>query len=208
METVPKTCVRDLAWQGPARSPVHPSSGRGPQAGRQDHAGRRQLVDALHMPCHYVSADRAPHSKTEHGSLSSGIWPGIRAGPSNDRPGTSFSLIDDGAEASRGCSETVERFGTRTRPHGLPIKVLLLGLSSLLVQRGLTETLAGIAFEVHVPEWHIWSWMRQRRTEIDEEDAADVGGKREKAHEEVLQDPILSQLSEKTVGSARIGRKR
>jgi hypothetical protein len=43
------------------------------------------------------------------------------------------------------------------------------------------------------------SWMRQRRTQIDEEDATLTWAqKREKTHEQVLQDPILSQLSEKT----------
>ena len=53
------------------------------------------------------------------------------------------------------------------------------------------------------------SWMRQRRTEIDEEDAALTWAeKREKTHEQVLQDPILSRLSEKTVGPARVGCKR
>ena len=53
------------------------------------------------------------------------------------------------------------------------------------------------------------SWMRQRRTEIDEEDAALTWAeKREKTHEQVLRDPILSQLSKKTVGPARVGRKR
>ncbi len=53
------------------------------------------------------------------------------------------------------------------------------------------------------------SWMRQRRTEIDEEDAPLTWTeKREKTHEQVLRDPILSQLSEKTVAPARVGRKR
>jgi hypothetical protein len=53
------------------------------------------------------------------------------------------------------------------------------------------------------------SWMRRRRTEIDEEDTGLTWAqKREKTHEQVLRDPILSELSKKTVAPVRVGRKR
>ena len=53
------------------------------------------------------------------------------------------------------------------------------------------------------------SWMRQRRTEIDEEDTGLTWAqKREKTHEQVLRDPILSELTKKTVAPVRVGRKR
>jgi len=52
------------------------------------------------------------------------------------------------------------------------------------------------------------SWMRQRRTQIDEEDATLTWvQKREKTHEQVRQDPILSRLSEKTFVRDKAGRR-
>jgi hypothetical protein len=44
------------------------------------------------------------------------------------------------------------------------------------------------------------SWMRQRRVQIDNEDANLTWmQKREKTRDQVLQDPILAQLSEETI---------
>ena len=44
------------------------------------------------------------------------------------------------------------------------------------------------------------SWMRRRRTQIDEEDAALTWAqRRRKTHEQVLQDPMLARLCEETV---------
>lgn len=52
------------------------------------------------------------------------------------------------------------------------------------------------------------SWMRQRRTQIDEEDATLTWTeKREKTHEQILQDPILSRLSKKTRVSGKVARR-
>ena len=49
-------------------------------------------------------------------------------------------------------------------------------------------------------------WMRHRRAQIDQEDAnLTWTQKREKTHELVRQDPILSQLSEKTLAPDKVG---
>ncbi len=48
------------------------------------------------------------------------------------------------------------------------------------------------------------SWMRQRRAQIDEEDATLTWAqKRERTHEQVRQDPILAQLSEEIVAPTK-----
>jgi len=51
------------------------------------------------------------------------------------------------------------------------------------------------------------AWMRQRRAQIDEEDANLTWvQKREKTRDQFLQDPILAQVSEETIvpdGTAR-----
>lgn len=45
------------------------------------------------------------------------------------------------------------------------------------------------------------AWMRRRRTQIDEEEDRGLTWtqKRQKTHEEVLQDPVLGQLCSETV---------
>jgi hypothetical protein len=53
------------------------------------------------------------------------------------------------------------------------------------------------------------AWMRQRRAEIDEEDASLTWTeKREKTRKQVLQDPILARLSEEAVAPDKVGRKK
>lgn len=48
------------------------------------------------------------------------------------------------------------------------------------------------------------AWMRQRRTQIDEQDAALTWTqKRERTHEEVLRDPLLARLCAQTVMSEK-----
>ena len=116
----------------------------------------RQLVDALHMPCHYVSADE-PTLQDRTWIAQQWDLARIRAGTSNDR--REVLLVIDEVQKVQGWSETVKRLWDEDSAAGLPIKVLLLGSSSLLVQRGLTETLAG-RFEV-IPVAH-WSYPEMR----------------------------------------------
>ena len=50
------------------------------------------------------------------------------------------------------------------------------------------------------------AWMRQRRTQIDEQDAALTWTqKRQRTHEEVLRDPLLARLCAQTVLPQKAG---
>ena len=50
------------------------------------------------------------------------------------------------------------------------------------------------------------AWMRQRRTQIDEQDAALTWTqKRQRTHEEVLRDPLLARLCTQTVLPEKAG---
>lgn len=52
------------------------------------------------------------------------------------------------------------------------------------------------------------AWMRQRRTQIDEQDAALTWTqKRQRTHEEVLRDPLLAQLCAQAVAPEKAGPK-
>jgi hypothetical protein len=68
-------------------------------------------------------------------------------------------LILDEAQKVSEWSDTVKRLWDEDTRSGLPLKVVLLGSSPLLVQRGLTESLAG-RFEV-IPVMH-WSYAEMR----------------------------------------------
>jgi hypothetical protein len=115
-----------------------------------------QAVEALHLETHYASAD-AP-------TLRDAVWieqqweiARRRAGE-RGRRGTGLLVLDEvqkvpaWSRAVKGLWDADTRLGSRLR-------VLLLGSSPLLMQRGLTESLAG-RFEV-IPATH-WSYSEMR----------------------------------------------
>ena len=116
----------------------------------------RQLIETLDIPCHYVSADEP--------TLQDRTWLAQQWDVARTKAGTSDArrevlLVIDEAQKVQGWSETVKRLWDEDSVAGLPIKLLLLGSSALLVQRGLTESLAG-RFEV-LPMTH-WSYAEMR----------------------------------------------
>jgi predicted AAA+ superfamily ATPase len=61
-------------------------------------------------------------------------------------------VIDEIQKAPR-WSETVKRLWDEDTRKGVPLHVVILGSAPLLVQRGLTESLAGRFEMIHVPHW-------------------------------------------------------
>ena len=116
----------------------------------------RQLLESFEGPGHYASADEP--------TLEDRVWIAqqwavarLRAVGSGETPGA--LLVLDEVQKVRGWSETVKRLWDEDAAAGLPLKVLLLGSSPLLVQQGLTESLAG-RFEI-IPVTH-WSYAEMR----------------------------------------------
>lgn len=62
-------------------------------------------------------------------------------------------LVLDEVQKIGGWSETVKRLWDEDTAAGRPIKVVLLGSAPLLIQRGLTESLAGRFEVLHLPHW-------------------------------------------------------
>lgn len=108
-----------------------------------------QVLDGAHLPYVFVSADEP----TLHDAAwLAAQWDRARlvARESGER-GAILAL--DEVQKIPGWSDTVKRLwdeDTRTR---VPLKVVLLGSAPLLVQRGLTESLAGRFEMLHVPHW-------------------------------------------------------
>ena len=113
----------------------------------------RQLIDGIKMPSHYASADE-PILKSA--SWVEQQWETARI---KARTGKALFVLDE-VQKITGWSETVKRLWDEDSAGGLPLYVIILGSSPLLVQSGLTESLAG-RFEV-IPITH-WSFREIRQ---------------------------------------------
>lgn len=116
----------------------------------------QQLIESLEIPSHYASADEP--------ALKDRIWieqqwEAARANTGIGRSKKKALFVLDEAQKIGGWSETVKRLWDEDTAAKLPLHVIVLGSSPLLVQRGLTESLAG-RFEV-IPVTH-WSFAEMR----------------------------------------------
>ncbi len=115
-----------------------------------------QLIEELTIPSHYVSADE-PALKDR--SWIEQQWEAARTKSGSTKKYTKAVLILDEVQKITGWSETVKRLWDEDSVAGLPLYIVLLGSSPLLVQHGLTESLAG-RFEI-IPVTH-WSFTEMR----------------------------------------------
>lgn len=107
----------------------------------------QQLKDNWHGPSLYAAADKPA---TPQASWIEEHWNATRAMASGKKPAL---LILDEVQKITGWSETVKKLVDEDTWHSRKVRVLILGSSALLVQRGLTESLAG-RFELHrFPHW-------------------------------------------------------
>ncbi|CAN5739763.1 ATP-binding protein [soil metagenome] len=77
-----------------------------------------------------------------------------------DTPGRSGVFAIDEVQKVPGWSETIKRLWDEDTRARRSLRVVLLGSAPLLVQRGLTESLAGRFEILHLPHWS-WPEMRQ-----------------------------------------------
>ena len=113
-----------------------------------------QLMTDLSIPTHYVSADE-PTLKDR--TWIEQQWETARF---KVKPKKNALFIIDEAQKIDGWSETVKRLWDEDTARNNPIHVMLLGSSPLLVQRGLTESLAG-RFEI-IPVTH-WAYGEMQK---------------------------------------------
>ncbi|MCK4486031.1 MAG: ATP-binding protein, partial [Desulfobacterales bacterium] len=111
-----------------------------------------QVMADSQLPSHYASADE-PTLKDR--TWMEQQWEAARAQLKSGQYARKAVLVLDEVQKITGWSETVKRLWDEDTSNGLPLHVIVLGSSPLLVQRGLTESLAG-RFEV-MPVTH-WSF--------------------------------------------------
>lgn len=107
-----------------------------------------QVVRALNIAAHYASADEP--TLQERGWIQA-QWDIGRLRASESEHGA--ILILDEAQKVAQWSETVKRLWDEDSRSSSSLKVVLLGSSPLLIQRGLTESLAGRFEIVRIPHW-------------------------------------------------------
>lgn len=110
----------------------------------------RQVAKELAVPVHYASADEP--------TLQDRVWLNqqwdiARSLTRKEHHAHSALLIVDEVQKVQGWSETVKRLWDEDSAAGLPLRVLMSGSSPLLVQKGLTESLAGRFEIIPVPHW-------------------------------------------------------
>ena len=112
----------------------------------------RQVLEGLGRGCHFATAD-AP-------SPPDARWLDQQWDLAVRLAGDDGVLAIDEVQKVRGWAEAVKARWDEDRAHGRRLRVVLLGSSPLLVQRGLTESLAGRFEVIRMAQWS-WPEMRE-----------------------------------------------
>ena len=113
----------------------------------------QQLISELKIPIHYVTADEPALKDC---TWIEQQWEVARIKSRSHKKNKKVVFVLDEVQKITGWSETVKRLWDEDSARGLPLHVIMLGSSPLLVQQGLTESLAG-RFEI-IPVTH-WSFV-------------------------------------------------
>ncbi|MFH1150634.1 MAG: ATP-binding protein [Actinomycetota bacterium] len=106
----------------------------------------RQVLESIDLPSHYASADQP--------SLRDTTWLEQQWETGRSLAGRKAALLVlDEIQKLRDWPEVVKRLWDEDTRSGLRLKVVLLGSSQLLVQKGLTESLAGRFETVRAGHW-------------------------------------------------------
>ncbi|MBI4728093.1 MAG: ATP-binding protein [Acidobacteria bacterium] len=106
----------------------------------------QQVTEAVGLPVRFASADEPTLRGPE---WIAGQWEAARLSAGRD----GGILVLDEVQKAVGWSESVKRLWDEDTRARRPLKAVLLGSAPLLVQRGLTESLAGRFEIVHLPHW-------------------------------------------------------
>jgi predicted AAA+ superfamily ATPase len=117
----------------------------------------RQVLDATTLQSHYASADEP--------TLRSAVWVDqqweiarLQTKVDGGKRRETLLVLDEVQKIPH-WSEQVKRLWDEDTARGIPLKVILLGSSPLLIQRGLTESLAGRFETIAATHW-LFSEMR------------------------------------------------
>jgi len=107
----------------------------------------RQIMDELDYPHQLVAADAVP---AVDGLWIAQQWENVRIRQQTDKP---FLLVIDEVQKIDNWSEQIKAEWDRDAAEGRDIRVVLLGSSRLMLQQGLTESLAGRFEATYLGHW-------------------------------------------------------
>lgn len=109
----------------------------------------KQVLETVKIPFHHVSADNVPATQT---SWVSEMWDTAR---SKMKMGgyAEFLLIIDEIQKIRGWSEVVKKEWDNDYFNNVNLKVVLLGSSRVMLEKGLADSLAGRFEEIRMSHW-------------------------------------------------------
>jgi predicted AAA+ superfamily ATPase len=110
----------------------------------------RQVSEAVSFPVHFATADE-PTLKDRNWLIQQ--WEMARLRVRDEKKGKGALLILDEAQKITNWSEAVKRLWDEDSAAGIPLKVVLLGSFPLLLQKGLTESLAGRFEVIPITHW-------------------------------------------------------
>lgn len=110
-----------------------------------------QFLDTTNLPYHYVSADAVPNTDSFWISQQ---WQAARLKLVTSSTREALLVIDE-IQKITGWSELVKKEWDLDSKNGIHLKVVLLGSSSLLIQKGLSESLAGRFETTYIGHWSL-----------------------------------------------------
>jgi predicted AAA+ superfamily ATPase len=108
-----------------------------------------QVLDRLNIPSVFVSADEPTLGDT---AWLAAQWERARVATAGADNSGAILVLDEVQKIPR-WSQTVKRLWDEDSRARRPLKVVLLGSAPLLMQQGLTESLAGRFEVIHLPHW-------------------------------------------------------
>ena len=117
----------------------------------------RQAIEKCGLPSHYVSADEPT---LQDRTWLNQQWDVARTKTISKKRNRPALLIIDEVQKIPDWSETVKKLWDEDTMKKTPLKLLILGSSPLLVQKGLTESLAGRFELISITHWS-YSEMKQ-----------------------------------------------
>ncbi|MHB8967106.1 MAG: ATP-binding protein [Thermoleophilia bacterium] len=109
----------------------------------------RQVMEGFKGPSHYATADEPTFKDS---TWLEQQWETARTAASSDGRRKALLVLDE-IQKITDWSETVKRLWDEDTASGLPLQVMILGSAALLVQKGLSESLAGRYEVAHITHW-------------------------------------------------------
>jgi uncharacterized protein len=110
----------------------------------------QQVLNEISIPGHYVSADEVPAASPVWLQQQ---WETARIKHKSSMHKKGFLFVIDEIQKIHSWSDTVKLLWDQDTGNRLNIKVVLLGSAPLLIQKGLTESLAGRFELLRIPHW-------------------------------------------------------